>query len=179
MIRLHLGCGPRIIPGYVNLDIQPFPGVDLVADLRALPFAPGSIDFAYSCANIEHFGRHDWVDVLRHWGSVLKPGAVLRLSTADFAAVVERYREEGNIAELLGLVVGGQKDAWDLHGMIFDFAHLAAGLEAAGFRDVRRYDWRETDLAAMGIDDFSQAYLPHMDKDNGRLMMLNVEAVRG
>ena len=95
------------------------------------------------------------------------------------AAVAERYREEGNIAELLGLVVGGQKDPWDLHGMIFDFAHLAAGLEAAGFRDVRRYDWRETDLAAMGIDDFSQAYLPHMDKDNGRLMMLNVEAVRG
>lgn len=178
MRKLHLGCGPRIIPGYINVDIQPFDGVDVVTDLRDLPFAPDSADFIYSCANIEHFGRHEWVGLLRHWQSVLKPGATLRLSTADFAAVVERYREVGNINELLGLVVGGQKDPWDLHGMIFDFSSLAAGLEAAGFKDVRRYDWQTTDLAEMGIDDFSQAYLPHMDKENGRLMMLNVEAVK-
>jgi hypothetical protein len=62
--------------------------------------------------------------------------------------------------------------------MIFDFATFRAGLEQAGFRDVRRYDWREADVGQAGIDDFSQAYLPHMDKENGRLMMLNVEAVR-
>jgi hypothetical protein len=62
--------------------------------------------------------------------------------------------------------------------MIFDFATLKAGLEQAGFGDVRRYDWRKTELGKLGIDDYSQAYLPHMDKENGRLMMLNVEADR-
>jgi hypothetical protein len=62
--------------------------------------------------------------------------------------------------------------------MIFDFATLARGLEQAGFGDVRRYDWRQTDIGKAGIDDYSQAYLPHMAKDTGRLMMLNVEAVR-
>ena len=62
--------------------------------------------------------------------------------------------------------------------MIFDFAVLKGGLEAAGFTDIRRYDWRQTEIGELGIDDFSQAYLPHMDKDNGRLMMLNVEANR-
>ena len=60
--------------------------------------------------------------------------------------------------------------------MVFDFATLAEGLEAVGFRNVRRYDWRETDVGKLGIDDYSQAYLPHMDKESGRLMMLNVEA---
>jgi len=52
---------------------------------------------------------------------------------------------------------------------------LRGGLEEAGFNNVRRYDWRETDIGHAGIDDYSQAYLPHMDKENGRLMALNVE----
>jgi hypothetical protein len=61
--------------------------------------------------------------------------------------------------------------------MIFDFETLASGLREAGFANIQRYDWRQTELGRLGIDDYSQAYLPHMDKANGRLMMLNVEAV--
>ena len=53
---------------------------------------------------------------------------------------------------------------------------LRSGLEEAGFGNIRRYDWRETDIGKAGIDDYSQAYLPHMDKENGRLIALNVEA---
>lgn len=176
MTRLHLGCGRIRLPGYVNVDIQPHQSVDLCADLRALPFEPGSVDMIYSCAVIEHFGRREWQPVLAHWFSLLKPGATLRLSTADFAACCEHYRETGRVADLLGLIIGGQKDDWDWHGMIFDFALMAEGLAAVGFHNVRRYDWRETDIGRWGIDDYSQAYLPHMDKENGRLMMLNVEA---
>jgi len=178
VIKLHLGCGRIRLPSYINIDIMTDKSADLLADLRQLPFADGSVDFVYSCAAIEHFGRREWVGVVREWARVLKPGASLRLSTADFSAAVERYREAGNVDELLGLLIGGQKDDYDWHGMIFDFRNLAAGLVDAGFRDVRRYDWRETDIGKAGIDDFSQAYLPHMDKTNGRLMMLNVEATR-
>jgi len=176
MIRLHLGCGSRIIPGYVNVDIQPSPGVDLLADVRQLPFDDESVDFIYSCAAIEHFGRAQWRSVLAHWYSKLKVGGSLRLSTADFEAAVHRYMEVGDVEELLGLLIGGQKDPWDHHGMIFDYRLLAAGLTDAGFVNIRRYNWRDTDLAELGIDDYSQAYLPHMGKTTGRLMMLNVLA---
>lgn len=178
MTRLHLGCGKIRLPGYINVDIQEGPAVDRVADLRALPWEDGSVDMVYSCAAIEHFGRREWIGVLREWARVLKPGGLLRLSTADFEAAIERYREAHNLQELLGLLIGGQKDDYDWHGMIFDFATLKSGLEEAGFRDVRRYDWKQTELGKLGIDDFSQAYLPHMDKEHGRLMMLNVEAIR-
>ncbi len=176
MIKIHLGCGKRIIAGYINVDIQPFSGVNLLCDIRALPVPDNSVDFFYSCANLEHFGRREWRSVLAHWFAKLKPGGILRLSTADFRAAAERYLEAGDIEELLGLVVGGQKDDYDWHGMIFDFDFLARGLSEVGFVNVRRYDWRQTELATLGIDDYSQAYLPHMDKENGRLMMLNVEA---
>jgi predicted SAM-dependent methyltransferase len=176
MIKLHLGCGKKRLPGYINVDILDADSVDVRADLRALPWATGTVDLVYSCAAIEHFGRREWRDVLKEWARILKPGGLLRLSTADFDACVARYQEAANIDELLGLIVGGQKDDYDWHGMIFNYKSLAAGLEEAGFTNVRRYDWRTTDIAALGIDDFSQAYLPHMDKENGRLMMLNVEA---
>lgn len=176
MIRLHLGCGRIILPGYVNVDIQAGPGVNVVADLRRLPWNDGTIDLVYSCAAIEHFGRREWVDVLREWARVLKPGGLLRLSTADFDAVVARYQESGDLQELLGLLIGGQKDDYDWHGMIFNFDELSRGLREAGFQDIQRYRWQETDVGKQGVDDYSQAYLPHMDKQNGRLMMLNVEA---
>src|SRR3712207_8115900 len=38
-MNLHLGCGTVILPGWVNVDSQPYPGVDRVLDVRAgLPF---------------------------------------------------------------------------------------------------------------------------------------------
>lgn len=177
-IKLHLGCGNRILPGYINIDIQKAPGVDMVCDVRKLPYKRNSVDFIYSCAVIEHFGRVEWKKVLRHWFQKLRPGGKLRISTADFRQVCERYFEKGDIEELLGLVVGGQKDKYDWHGMIFDFKLMKHALKEVGFENVRRYDWRKTDIGKMGFDDYSQAYLPHMDKEKGRLMMLNVEAIK-
>ena len=53
---------------------------------------------------------------------------------------------------------------------------LSGLLLKAGFASVRRWDWRETEHAE--IDDYSQAHLPHMDKENGRPMSLNLEAVK-
>jgi predicted SAM-dependent methyltransferase len=178
MTKLHLGCGKIRLPGFINVDILQSPAVDQIADLGALPWSDGSVDMIYSCAAIEHFGRRDWVQVLKEWARVLRPGGLLRLSTSDFDACVERYHEVGNLPELLGLLIGGQKDDYDWHGMIFNFDVLRTGLIEAGFVDVHRYDWRDTELGRAGVDDYSQAYLPHMDKDNGRLMMLNVEATR-
>lgn len=178
MIKLHLGCGHIRLPGYVNIDIMKAKAADLVADLKSLPYPDGSVDLVYSCAAIEHLGRREWVGALKEWARVLRPGATLRLSTSDFEAAIARYQERNNLEELLGLLIGGQKDDYDWHGMIFDFATLVKGLHEAGFIDIRRYDWRHTEIGKLGIDDFSQAYLPHMDKDNGRLMMLNVEATK-
>jgi len=101
---------------------------------------------------------------------------VLRLAVPDFGAVVQRYGETANLAELVGLVCGGQRDQYDFHKMVFDEKLLAERLTEAGFSSVSRYDWKTTSHAWM--DDYSQAYLPHLDKEHGLLMSLNVEAVK-
>jgi len=45
-----------------------------------------------------------------------------------------------------------------------------------GFKDIKRYDWRKTEH--FYVDDYSQTYYPHMDKEDGKLMSLNVEAIK-
>jgi hypothetical protein len=60
--------------------------------------------------------------------------------------------------------------------MIYDEPFLKRELLAIGFGEVRRWDWKMTEHA--GIDDYSQAYIPHMDKEHGTLMSLNLEAVK-
>jgi len=172
---LHLGCGKKRIPGYINVDIQNFENVDICADIKNLPFENNSIDEIYSCAAIEHFGRLQWREVITHWYNLLKDGGTLRLSTADFEACCETYNRDRDISKLLGLVVGGQKDDTDWHGMIFDFNFLEKQLKKIGFMNIERYDW--SDFVAFRdpeYDDYSRSYIPHMDFQNGRLMMLNV-----
>lgn len=58
--------------------------------------------------------------------------------------------------------------------MIFDEKFLKNKLKDIGFKQVARYEW--IDVSHSDVDDFSQACLSHMDKDNGMLMSLNIEA---
>jgi hypothetical protein len=103
----------------------------------------------------------------------------LRLAVPDFAACAALYYESGltdRLSGLVGLLVGGQRDAYDFHKMVFDEESLRLDLVETGFEKTRRWDWRTTEHA--GVDDYSQAYIPHMRKDDGRTMSLNIEAVK-
>jgi hypothetical protein len=62
------------------------------------------------------------------------------------------------------------------HKTVYDFKDLKELLEEVGFRNIKKYDWRETEHSE--FDDHSQAYIPHMDKENGTLISLNVECLK-
>ena len=180
MLRLHLGCGQKFIPGFYHVDIQPYPHIDQLCSVDTLSFVPDdTVELIYACHVLEHFGRFQIVDVLQEWCRVLQAGGILRLSVPDFAACAAIYYEQGlkdGLSGLVGLVSGGQRDDTDFHHMIFDAPLLSGLLLQAGFSEVRRWDWRNTEHSE--VDDYSQAHLPHMDKENGRLMSLNLEAVK-
>lgn len=178
-MKLHLGCGPRYIPGFVHVDAQPAPHVNIVGPVERLPIDDDSVSLVYASHVLEHFGRYEYKAVLKEWFRVLKPGGVLRLSVPDFAACAAIYYEDGladGLSGLVGLIIGGQRNEHDFHKMIFDEAFLRRVLLETGFCEVRRWDWRMTEHA--GVDDYSQAYLPHLNKENGKLMSLNIEAVK-
>jgi SAM-dependent methyltransferase len=178
--QLHLGCGRRHIPGFYHIDIMPAPHVDRVANVDQLDFiADNTVELVYACHVLEHFGRWQQQAVLGEWYRILRPGGVLRLAVPDFAACAAIYYEQGledGLSGLIGLICGGQQNGYDFHMMIYDEPYLTNELRACGFQAVRRWDWRETNHAH--IDDYSQAYIPHLDKSGGRLMSLNLEAVK-
>lgn len=183
MIKVHLGCGKRFIPGFVHVDLDDFPHIDHRHSITTLPmFQDNGVDVIYACHVLEYFDRSEVMDVLGEWRRVLGPGGVLRLAVPDFEALVQVYGEDGDLNRILGPLYGrfpinGPKGETTLyHRTVYDFADLEQVLIAAGFKDVRRYDWRQTEHK--DYDDFSQAYIPHMDKENGLLISLNVEAVK-
>lgn len=176
-MKLHLGCGKRHIPGFIHIDAVDYPHVDHVATIDNLSFIQdNSVDLIYNCHVLEHFKRKDVERVLAEWFRVLKPGGILRVSVPDFSKLCEVYQREGNINLVIGALFGRQDYLYNIHYNVFDFASLSTALTNTGFTNVKRYDWRETEHAE--IDDFSQAYIPHMDKENGTLISLNVESVK-
>jgi predicted SAM-dependent methyltransferase len=176
-MKLHLGCGKRFIPGFTHIDAVEYPHVDHVATIDNLGFiGTDTVDLIYTCHVLEHFRRKDVGHVLTEWQRVLKPGGTLRVSVPDFARLCDVYQKHRDLNLVIGPIFGRQDYLYNIHYNVFDEPSLARLLEECGFTDVRRYDWRETEHA--NVDDYSQAYLPHMDKVNGILISLNVEATK-
>jgi SAM-dependent methyltransferase len=81
-MRLHLGCGSVILPGWVNIDLRPLPGVDRQLDVRAgLPFEGVQAIFAEHF--LEHFDLDEGAALLRECRRALAPDGVLRLTTPN------------------------------------------------------------------------------------------------
>lgn len=162
----------------IHVDIADHPHIDHQGKVEDLKFLDdNSCQLLYASHVLEHFGRFEYNSVLAEWYRVLEPGGILRLAVPDFEACARLYYEQGlkdGLSGLIGLISGGQRNSYDFHKMVFDEPLLTADLLNTGFREVRRWNWRDTYHAH--IDDYSQAYLPHLDKENGTLMSLNIEA---
>lgn len=181
LLKLNLGCGDRKMHGFINVDAREDVNPDFVADVTEINKHFKDVDLIYACHVLEHFPKkaftfqsRTWKEVLKNWYDTLKVGGVLRLSIPDFEQVVKYYIETGDLKIVQQFIYGGQKYDFDFHYSCWDFNSLKKDLLEIGFKTVEKYDWRKTEH--FYIDDYSQAYLPHMDKTNGRLMSLNIEA---
>jgi predicted SAM-dependent methyltransferase len=117
--RLHIGCGPSVYPGWVNIDKSPsvllgrfpvvrkllfrlrlltpeqargFPEGVVFADVsRRIPAASASVEYIYCSHMIEHLSRWQALDFVRECHRVLRPDGVLRLATPDLELMVRDY----------------------------------------------------------------------------------------
>lgn len=176
MIKLHLGCGKRDFgTDWIHIDEADFPHIKYKNVLN-LEFPNNTVDLIYTSHMLEYFNRDEAKNVLMEWSRVLKPTGVLRIAVPDFEAMAKLYcNEKYTLDKFLGPLFGKmpQNDSVIYHKTTYDFDSLKKILEECGFSSIHRYDWRNTEHAH--IDDHSQAYTPHMDKENGTLISLNVE----
>ena len=176
-MKLHIGCGKKFLEGYKHVDIIPYSHVDYECDASDLKMiGDEAATEIYACHILEHVKRSVVTDVLVEWYRILKPNGQLRIAVPDFSAIVDEYVKNRDLRTLQGLVFGGQTYDYNYHHVAFDFDMLKDLLEGAGFTGVDRYDWRE--FLPPNYDDYSRAYLPHMNFENGRHMSLNVVATK-
>ncbi len=88
------------------------------------------------------------------------------------------YKDDISLENILGPLYGkmdmdGNKI---YHKTTYDFTSLKSVLMNNGYTNVERYDWEDTDHSE--FDDHSQAYIPHMDKQNGQLISLNITCTK-
>ena len=177
-VKINMGCGWRNFgPGWTHIDLGDYDHLDYKCDVsNDLPLDDNSVDLIYSSHVIAYFNKDEIVDVLTEWKRILKPGGTLRLATPDFEAISKLYQiGECNLHDFLGPLYG-RMDMGDVkiyHKRTYDFFILFNLLESLGFSDIKRYDWRDT--CHSEFDDHSQAHLPHMNKENGTLISLNIE----
>lgn len=144
--HLHLGCGPKYLHGFVNIDANLFNRIDLWLDVRnGLPFSANSVDSIYSTHMFEHFYPDELNRLLRECLRVLKPGAGIRLIVPSLESAIQAYAERRNAwfddsfprhYDSLGgrfsnfIFCDGQ------HRAAFDFTHLDEVLRKGGFGEV-------------------------------------------
>jgi len=180
MIKINIGCGWRNFgDDWVHIDGGNYEHLDYhnITDLNQ--FEDNSVDLIYASHVIEYFDREEVVPLLKEWKRVLKPYGVLRLAVPNFPVLAQLYLDKKvKIENILGPLYGRMSMGSDIiyHKTTYDFENLASLLGSLDFCNVREYDWRETEHSQ--FDDHSQAYIPHMDKNNGVLVSLNVECLK-
>lgn len=154
-LKLHLGCGDIHKDGYVNMDVRALSAVDLIGDIRELPFADNSVEIIETYHTFEHlpvclhanvdstYGEKykALIDVLKEWNRVLKKDGQLVIEVPDFDKVIEEYltAPEEKRDELLLGVYGSfrNNEESDYHRWGANEYRLRYMLGKAGFRYIK------------------------------------------
>ena len=169
--KLHIGCGKRDFGNeWIHIDGGKYPHVTH-NNVTKLPFKDQTISVIYSSHLIAYFDRFQILDVLQEWHRVLEPGGILRVATPDFFRMIRMYNDSKiKLDDIHGPLYGRMEmnGKCIYHKTTYDYPSLTKFLMLAGFKNVRRYDHRQTEHAV--FDDHAAAYLKE------ELISLNVEA---
>ena len=144
-LKLHLGCGQKYLPGYVNIDYPQTEHTvmnvkaDVYSDIRDLRYDAGTVDEVRCHHVLEHFSRTEALKMLFRWRSWLKPGGTLHVETPDFGACAALYVHAGlkKRMELGRHMLGSQEASWAYHYDFWDKPKFTYVLKQLGFNDIR------------------------------------------
>jgi SAM-dependent methyltransferase len=151
-IKLNLGCGDKILDGYINVDVvesRAGKKPDIVSDLHDLSkFKSNSVDEILAVHVVEHFWQWEVVDILKEWTRVLKPGGKMILECPNLISAAEEFLKNSDVAAMGGSE--GQRSMWVFYGdpgwkdplMIHRWGYtprsLATVMSAAGLSELKQ-----------------------------------------
>ena len=91
-LRLHIGCGTNLRPGWVNIDrVARAPGVVTDVDPTALPYPDGTVCEVLAEHVFEHFTFAEEAAVWQEMARVLRRGGLLTIEVPDFEWVCQTF----------------------------------------------------------------------------------------
>jgi predicted SAM-dependent methyltransferase len=165
-IKLHLGSGPKALPGWLNIDVRHYPGVavmSLPAGLHAFP--DSSVQFVYCSHMLEHVGYP--APALELCGQIhrlLAPGGAARFvvpgieriirayvaDDAEFFDEQRRHHPAWCTTKLEHLMYALQQDGQHKYG--YDFETASKLLRRAGFSRVIDSAYNASEFAELRVD---------------------------
>ena len=168
-----MGCGKRNFgDDWIHIDQENFDHIDYN---NIFDFPISNIDLIYASHLISYFDRETVIHLLSYWREKLNKKGILRLAVPDFKAMCKLYSQGLDLNYFLGPLYGRMNSGGSLifHRTCYDQKSLSNLLSEVGYVNIRLWDHRK--VSHGNFDDHSQAYIPHMDKENGSLISLNIE----
>jgi predicted SAM-dependent methyltransferase len=173
-LHLHLGCGPKYLKGFVNVDANPFNKIELWLDVRnGLPFPENSADSIYSTHMFEHFYPDELQRLLKECFRVLRPGGGIRLIVPSLNNAIVAYAEKRHKwfyddyprhFESLGGRFSNFVFCDGQHRTAFDLGYLEEVLREAGFCEVEESEEGRSRLYGENVPPYEPGdsrELPH------------------
>lgn len=153
------------------MDIEPWPHVNFRTSIDNLSMiADSSVTEIYSSHALEYLTRKEARLALQEWFRVMTPGGALFVSVPDFDSLISIYTEYSNLSQILGPLFGiweNLKLAQTIqHKTIYNEQDLSQALMQTGFVDILKFNpIQYLEQIDPKYDDYSLAFVPHMDRD--------------
>jgi len=88
---LQIGCGPHILPGWLNTDLRPGPQAVFLDASETFSFPDCYFDYAFSEHVIEHLNYETGARMVSEIFRILRPGGRVRIATPNLDFLVNLY----------------------------------------------------------------------------------------
>ena len=154
--KLHIGCGGKILSGWLNSDYYPQSADILYLDAtKPFPIGNNEFDYVFSEHMIEHISYSQGLLMLAECFRILKDKGTVRISTPDLLFLIDLYKDDKSDLqkEYINWATDNHikyahyyDDTFVINNFMRDFGHLfiydektlRSSLGKAGFTNVRR-----------------------------------------
>lgn len=165
-LRLHVGCGPRLLDGWINIDAAIKPAIVTAKLPRGLKhFDSASAQFIYTSHFLEHIEYPgEATAFVRECYRILRPGGALRIVVPGIEKIIAAYALDDKeffkiqatlhpdwcTTKLEHLMYALQQDGQHKYG--YDFETLQKLLRIGGFANVVQSDSNVSAFVELQID---------------------------
>lgn len=173
--RLNLGCGDKVLEGFINVDVAPARKgnePDIISDIKNLSVIEDNYaDEVMAIHVVEHFYYWEVFDLLKEWKRVLKPGGKIILECPNILHAAKMLLKNpseatsSTAAASMWVMYGdpGWKDPLMCHRWGYSPDSLKKVLEEVGFKDVmqERAIFKKREPRDMRITGIKPEYQEH------------------